>query len=245
MTRQTLTKPARRHRRCTVGGRAAAVATAVIVTLALLGCGGGGGGEPAVAWVRGSAITESTLTHWTHVEQAQSAPSSRIPLPDPPSYRRCIAATRAALGVSKASRRLSHEALRKRCATLYVRSKEKALAFLITAEWLQGEAAEDGISVSRADVEATYRDLLNGPAGHGFARSLRSRGMSTADELLQLRLAKLAQKLRAAITGAGQHRVNEFIAAYRRRWRQRTTCRAGFVVAECSNGPPLPSGPSG
>lgn len=122
--------------------------------------------------------------------------------------------------------------------------QRRALVFLITADWLEGEAKAQGIDASPSEVETTYRELLSGPTGRSFARSLRSRGVSGADELLLLRLQQLSNKLQAKIT-SGQNgvsaarRVAAFAAAYRQRWKRLTSCEPGYIVAECRNGPPL------
>jgi hypothetical protein len=129
--------------------------------------------------------------------------------------------------------------------------KRKALAFLITSQWLQKETAAEGVGVSPSEVNATYQQLLNAPTGKAFAASLRRRGMSSTDELLVLRLAALAQKLQTKIASMHhsasaaqtQRQIGEFLVAYRRRWKQRTTCQPGYVIAECRNGPPLPASP--
>lgn|GEM_PF-3545264 len=120
----------------------------------------------------------------------------------------------------------------------------EALAFLITAMWLQGEASAQGIQVSPSEVRATYTHLLDGPAGEGFAARLKQRGMSEADERLQLLDAQLAVKLQSRLA-AGPRALRAFLAAYRQRWRQRTICSPGYVIAECRNGPPLPPTPGG
>jgi hypothetical protein len=133
--------------------------------------------------------------------------------------------------------------LRQRCAKLYAQLRDGALAFLITADWLQAEAAAQGVSVSPSEVDAGYRQLLNGPAGPSFARRLRRAGMTRADELLQVRIERLAQKLRTKIGAGRPQLVSAFIAAYRKRWKQRTTCQPGYIVAECRNGPTLPASP--
>lgn len=165
--------------------------------------------------------------------------------------------------------------------------RQKAQAFLITAKWLEEEAAAQGISVSAAAVNATYQQLLGGPAGPSFADSLKRRGISTADELFQLRLSQLSVKLRTKIVSvdravsaalvaayyrahaaqfrrqgqtlkattptirqvlleaARRQRLAAFTAAFRQRWKQRTTCEPGYVIAECRNGPPLSASPAG
>jgi hypothetical protein len=165
--------------------------------------------------VQGNAISQRTLEHWSAIKRAE-AQSSPTPTTASP------------------------EAIRK-----------KALAFLITAAWLQGEAADRGISVSSTEVDAIYRRLLGGNAGQAFAATMRQRGMSSADEQFQLRIAQLAFKLEREVTSGAQHisaaqrrqRISAFVAAYRQRWKQRTTCRPGYVIAECRNGPALSQSP--
>jgi hypothetical protein len=187
---------------------------AAVGSIALSGCGGAS--TPVVASVHGSVITEGALAHWTRIKRAELQSSSK------PS------------------------------SLSSVQVKQKALAFLITADWLEQEAAAEGVSASRTEVKASYEQLLNAPTGSAVAASLARRGMSSADELLILRLGALAQKLRAKITASrqgllqagGQERVSSFIAAYRARWKQRTTCRPGYVIAECREGPPLSGSPA-
>jgi hypothetical protein len=192
-------------------------AVAVVGMVALAGCGATK--DPTVAHVQDQAISQVSLTHWMAVE---NSPSS-IPVPQPPSYRRCVAAANRVQVQTKRRRLLSPQALRARCAQVYVELRHKALAFLITAGWLQAEAAAQGIVVSASEVNATYRELVNGPAGGTFATKLRRRGMSTADELLQLRLEKLAQKLRAkigaGITGVSSARIAAYYHAHASQFR--------------------------
>jgi hypothetical protein len=92
------------------------------------------------------------------------------------------------------------------------------------------------------------QELLGSLAGQAFASSMTRRGMSSADEKLQLRSEKLAGKLRdksmaGSPTGRPQ-RFSAFLAAFRLRWKQRTTCQPGYVIAECRNGPPLSASPA-
>jgi SurA N-terminal domain len=194
------------------------IATLVaILSLALGGCGAAK--TPAVASVEGTVISRAALAHWTRIKRLElhsgSSPSRTSDRGQP---------------------------------------QRAALAFLITAEWLQGEAKAQGVEVSSAEVDSTYERLLSSPTGPSFARGLGERGISGADELLLLRLQQLSNKLQAKIAGgaagaspeqaaARERRVAAFAAAYRRRWKQRTSCRAGYIVPECSNGPALPQSP--
>jgi hypothetical protein len=193
-----------------------AITAAVLLgSLALSACGGAG--VRVVAKVQGSPITLPALNHWSLIKRSERQRSS-------------TAGSTSALQL-----------------------KQKALAFLITAEWLQQEAAAQGISVQASEVNASYEQLVNGPTGQHFGESLKARGMSRADELLVLRLGALSQKLRAKLAAGHKglldprerQQISAFIAAYRQRWKQRTTCQPGYVIAECSNGPALPPSPAG
>jgi PPIC-type PPIASE domain len=170
-----------------------------------------------VASVQGRPITQAQLAHWIRVENAQTHGSStEVPVPEPPTYSRCVAAAGAAQSQSASPRRASTQELRRQCAQTYARLRKKALAFLITADWLQGEAAAQGISVSASEVYARYQQQVNGPAGQVVATRLKRDGMSPNDELLELRLEILGQKLTAKIA-AGYKAVSAArIAAYYR-----------------------------
>jgi hypothetical protein len=162
--------------------------------------------------VQGTPISRAALAHWTQIKRLEMQGSGH------PS-----------------------------AAAIPAQLQRRALVFLITADWLQGEATAQGIAVSSSEVDATYHELVSGPAGPSFARSLRSRGISRADELLLLRLQQLSNKLQAKIAAGrdgvvAARQVAAFAAAYRQRWRPRTSCRPGYIVAECRNGPPLSAG---
>ena len=332
------------HARAALSVRLIGVAT-MCGSIALCGCGSAK--APAVASVQGVEISRAALAHRTRIE------------------------------------RLELESARRPTSTLSTADVEhKALAFLVTAAWLEHEAEIQGISVSPSEVEASYQQLLSGLTGQAVATGLKRDGMSHADELLQLRLDKLGQKLQAKVAGgysgvsttqlanyyhahrhqfiapasrrvvlivtstaqaarsakrelqrgsvpadvarrfsidptsqaaggfatfsrgsanpvldraifaakpgslvgpvevasagsfyvfkvlssalsrretlaeaaptirqtllqAGQQgQINTFLAAYRRRWKQRTTCQPGYIIPQCRNGPPLPASPS-
>jgi len=222
--------------------RAAAATLALAGAVLVSGCGGAARPQ-SVASVRGSTISTAQLDHWSEIEQAEARLSP------------------SAAGAGQ--------------------PRERALAFLITALWLQREAAARGIEVSQAEVQATYEGLQRGPAGAGFVERMARLRLSAADELYQLRLAQLSLRLRAAVAGgvagvpqsqiaayyrahasrfAGRGQtlsaaapaireqllagarvqaVSAFVAAFRQRWKRLTSCRPGYVIAECANGPAL------
>jgi hypothetical protein len=215
---------------------------AVIGSAALSGCGSSN--ASTVASVQGVAISRVSLTHRMSIEnnRLQGAAAS-IPVPDPPRYRRCVAAAETAQGHLKRQRQLSRVELRRQCAKVYAELKDKALAYLITSDWLRAEAAAQGIVVPESEVDASYEGLVNGPAGQQFADRLRRAGMTRSDELLELRIERLTRELKTKIAARPQPQLNVFVAAFRQRWKQRTTCQPGYIISECRNGPPLPPSP--
>jgi len=186
------------------------IAALMALALVLPGCGASKAPR-AVAYVQGRGVSRLALTHWITVKRVEleSAGSGTAP-------------SRAEV-------------------------QQKALEFLITADWLEGESAADGVEVSASEVSTSYRHLVDSRAGPAFVAGMKRRGISEADELQVLRLGALAQKLRERVAldshSLGEKRVGEavaaFVAAYRQRWKQRTTCMPGYVIAECRNGPPL------
>jgi hypothetical protein len=190
-----------------------AMVLAACTGVALCGCGSANK-SLEVASVQGREISRTDLAHWTRIKRLEQR---GVP--------------------ARASRANS------------VQLQRDALAFLITADWLQAEAKVQGIRVSPSEVDGTYRRLLSAPTGPSFATSLRRRGITGADERLLLRLQQLSNKLQAKIANRDvssspaqrERQVTLFAAAYRQRWKQRTTCQRGYIVPECRNGPPLQS----
>jgi hypothetical protein len=229
------------HRRMRGGGATRPLSLVAVIAVAiaagsLAGCGAGDASPPtapAVASVQGKPISRAALTHWMHVQSARHY-GLAAPFPDPPRYSHCVAAGNA-LRARSSKAPLAPQDLRRRCANVYAQLKDKALAFLITAKWIEGEAAARGVRVSPADAEATYTQLLNGPTGSTFAANRRRADMSKADELLQLRLEELSRGLSSKFAGPNGTVSPTKVAAYRRRWKQRTTCQAEYVMHDCRN----------
>lgn len=228
--------------RVTRRGRALRARPLALLTATLVAVSACGASEKVpsaatvVASVQDSQISQGQLEHWMHIENARlEGRSASVGVPDPPRYRHCVA-TAEALRTRRKRPPLSQGALRDRCAKVYRHVEDAALTFLITARWLEGEAAEEGVHAARSQAEATYRRLAEGPAGSSFVASLRREGMSRADEVRQIRLETLASKLRPKLEDASGHLSTAQVAAYHRRWRARTTCKRPYVVSDCRNG---------
>jgi foldase protein PrsA len=55
-------------------------------------------------------------------------------------------------------------------------------------------------------------------------------------------LREVAGRIRQTLIAGRQQRAYEaLVAGWLRRWKQRTSCRLGYVIPECREGPPLPA----
>jgi parvulin-like peptidyl-prolyl isomerase len=184
-----------------LNGRVAWVAVGAVVAVsgstALSECGATK--APAVASVQGTAISRASLAHRTRIK--------RIELQSSPKLKSISSLAQA---------------------------ERKALMFLITADWLQAEAAAQGVVVSPSEVNTTYQGLLSGPTGQAFASSLKRRGLSRADELLELRLETLSQKLQNRIAtgygGVSVAQLSRYYRAHRREFIQPPSRRVLLIV---------------
>src|SRR5680860_519115 len=114
------------------------------------GCGESIPGN-SVATVDGQDITRTDFDHWMTVfskssaSQAQGAASTTATVPDPPDYAKCIKAKRDAAAKTKSKARPTDKQLTTQCKSEYTSLRDQALGLLIAAEWLEGEAADQGV----------------------------------------------------------------------------------------------------
>src|SRR3954467_10726934 len=160
-----------------------------------------------VAQIDGSApVTKAKFEHWLHVA-AVSSGDKKAPRPGAKHY----------------------SALR-----------DQTLEFLISARWIQGEARERHISFSRAKVIAEYRSTKRQSfkSEREFKTFLRKSGMTIDDVLFRVRIDMSSNAVRRSVVAgksgdARQKALDGFVAAFRDKWRARTSCAAGYVTDDC------------
>jgi SurA-like N-terminal domain len=196
----------------------------------------------AVADVVDTPITRATFDVWFEV-----AGKGRREAYDPPDFERCIARRMR----SRTYRHLDGDRarLRRSCARDYREIKAEVVRFLIEAEWLQREAAFQGIAVSDARVrhylEGQKRQVFR--SEREFRRWLRRSGMTREMLLFRVRLDLLQLLLirRAARqieptrdprvrARREQRAITRYIREFRSRWEPLTHCAPGFVVSQCT-----------
>jgi SurA-like protein len=130
----------------------------------------------------------------------------------------------------------------------YTALRDQAMTFLISAAWIEQEAAERGIRVEEAEVRRRFEEQKEDsfPGEEGYREFLESSGQTEEDLLFRVRLDLLSTRIAEATgggeSGSGQEALDKFVAGFMHKYRERTLCAEGFEVVECSNGPDLPPG---
>jgi foldase protein PrsA len=186
-----------------------------VLSLLLAACGGVPGN--GVAKVDDSVIKKSTFDHWIAVaalSSRQPGSASAVTVPDAPKYTKCMAAKRVQPAAGQPQQ--TDAQLKAACDQEYKSLQQQVMQFLISAQWIQGEAKDLGIKVTDKDVQAEFakQKKQSFPKEADYQAFLKSSGMSQNDILLRVKLDLLSNKIRDKVT-KGKSKVTEAqIAAY-------------------------------
>lgn len=195
--------------------------------------------EDGVIQIGRTFITRSTVAHWMSVIAGEGATA---PVPQPPRYEACIKYRRSSSSArtSGSSGPTSLE-LRRECEFDFQKYKLKALYFLISYDWVVGEASELGVRLGDGEPMQQLT-LLQSKSPDARRFLVGSRG-TTADELMRIKLSLLTMKIqqslekqsaKARLTGPERQRaLDRFGLQFRRKWTARTSCHGGYVVPIC------------
>ena len=184
-----------------------ALGAVFFAVLGLAACGGIPGN--AVVQVGSMNITKSTFNHWMSVAVAssqQTAPGQTAPkpvVPDPPNYKACIAQLQATAPKPAAGQPAPTAAqFKSQCQTQYKMLHDQVLQFLISADWVTGEAADQKVSVTDAAVQTRFNTIKTQqfPKPTDFQTFLSQTGQTVPDLLLRVKLDLLSTKLRDKVT---------------------------------------------
>ncbi len=183
-----------------------ALGAVFFASLALTACGGGIPSN-AVGQVGSNPITKTTFEHWLSVASASSATTATAKtakpvVPDPPDYTECIAHLEAtAAKPAKGAAKPTTAELKSECEQQYTSLKQEVLGFLISSEWVIGEAANLGVKVSDAEVKKEFEKIKNEqfPKAAEFEKFLATSGQTVSDLLLRVKLNMLSSKIQQKI----------------------------------------------
>lgn len=204
--------------------------------VAVSGCGSAIPGD-AVAVVAGNPIPTRALQHWGYIAavgQSQSSPGSPVIVPDPPNYTKCIASLKkiAPAGITLA-------VIKNAC----VQQFQQTMEYLVRADWVQGQAAAEGIKVTSAQVQAkfaTARAQSPYKTAAEFSSLLSSTGQTEADIVYRIRIQLLATKLAtpAAVAAYYKQHLSSYTTPERRNVRiilTKTLAQANAAKAALTN----------
>jgi hypothetical protein len=210
-----------------------------VLILALSGCGGGSATSAGSSSASGASSTSdspaaitggvgasshSTPASGTAVATVEATPIAQA------TFAHWLAIT-AAL-----SDQHGHDA-----STSNAALKDKVMGFLLTSEWVLGEAAALGINVSEAEVhkrlEEVQKKQFKKPSE--LQEYLTKNHETMADLLLRVKLELIESAISRKVT-ATKHTAAEkkaslasFQAQFQSKWKAKTSCAAGYVTGDC------------
>jgi foldase protein PrsA len=184
-----------------------ALCALVAIPLTLAACGDSVPGN-AVARVGDTSITKTQFNHWLQVAaiSLQGTPTSgkrpQVDIPQPPDFTKCVAQKRAsAPKPAKGQKAPTTAQFKQQCKAEYEGLRDQVLEFLISAQWVQGEAKDEGLKVTGKEVQSRFNQLKKQSfqKEKDFQNFLVSSGMTMDDLLFRVRNNLLSDKLRTKI----------------------------------------------
>jgi parvulin-like peptidyl-prolyl isomerase len=176
----------------------------------LAGCGDSGIPGNAVAEVDGTPIEKADYEHWLNVA-AKSSGQPGAAVPKPPDYTACIAqAKKAAPKPAKGQPKQTDADFKKQCQQQYDQLRNQVLGLLISFEWIEREAEEQGVKVTDAEVNKSFEEQKKQsfPKDADYQKFLKDSGQTNEDVLMRVRLDALSNKIRDKVT-KGKDKVTD------------------------------------
>lgn len=197
---------------------------AIALSAVTLAACGGDGGVPgnAVVKVGDTSITKTNFNHWMEVAAISSQGAANpqlaaqgkkpvVSIPEPPDFKACIAKkTKEAPKPAKGQPKPTAAQFKTQCKQEYEGLRDQVLQFLISAEWIQGEAKDRDVKVSDSEIKKQFETTKKQsfPKQKDFDNFLKSSGMSMDDLLFRVELDTLSNKLREKVT-KGKDKVTD------------------------------------
>lgn len=166
-------------------------------------------------------VPRAEFDRWMGIAAArdgQTPGAAPIPVPDHPEYAVCA----ARVAKTKAGRSKTPAQRRAQCRKTWEGLRDQVLGFLLAARWVQGEAAEQGISVTPQQVAKAFAQQKEQafPKDADYRKFLRESGSTEADIRFQLEIELLQQGLVAKVTKGSDRVTRAEIEAYYRENRE-------------------------
>jgi foldase protein PrsA len=192
-----------------------ALGAVLFALVGLSACGGIPGN--AVVSVDGKSITKTTYAHWLGVAAASTSQGAKPVIPQPPKFTACIAHLAAsAPKPAKGQKAPTQAQLKSQCEQQYKTLQQEVLGFLISSEWVIGEAKSLGVKITDAEVKKQFEKIKNQqfPKAAEFEKFLKNSGQTVSDLLLRVKLNLLSSKIQQKIVKRKSKVTQAQIAKY-------------------------------
>lgn len=116
------------------------------------------------------------------------------------------------------------------------------MGFLISTDWVIGEAANLHIEASAAEVRHMFDRIRRQqfPERTRFKKFLKQTGQTVEDLLLRVRLSMLTDRIQQRVEGHGsaharRRALTRFVKRFQRTWEAQTYCEALYKVHDCGH----------
>ncbi len=117
------------------------------------------------------------------------------------------------------------------------------MGFLISSDWIIGEAQNRNIVVSEAEVRHRFDHLRSQqfPKRREFKKFLKRSGQTVADILLRVRLSILSERIQRSVQAgyrgarSRQHALESFVHEFKADWTAQTYCAPAYAVQDCGH----------
>jgi hypothetical protein len=169
--------------------------------------------QVVVACVGPQEITEATFQHWSAVARAAVGPDAK----HKPSARELMKQEQVIV--------------------------EEVMGFLISDDWVIGEAADLKVRVSQAELQKHFHEVREQqfPKLREFRKFLRETKQTVADLLMRVELDMLSNRIQRRImaghkSAQGRMRaLTHFIRHFRSKWTAKTYCVPQYAVRDCGH----------
>ncbi len=182
----------------------------------LVGCGGSGMPGNAVAEVDGTAIEKQDFEHWLNVA-AKTSGQPNAAVPEPPDFTDCVAQARKATAKpAEGQPKPTDTQLKEQCKQQYDQLREQVLGLLISFQWIEREAKDQGVTVTDAEVKKSFEEQKKQtfPKPEDYTKFLKDSGQTDADVQMRVRLDALSNKIRDKVTKGKDQVSDAAIADY-------------------------------
>jgi foldase protein PrsA len=176
-----------------------------------------------VAKIGDTVITKDQFNHWlTAAAHGSAQPGSPVTLPDPPNFTKCVA-NAAKQPVPKGAKKPTKQQLKTQCKQQYDALKQQVMQFLVSAEWIQQEAKNQGVKVSNKQVQKQFQDQKKQSFQKeaDYQKFLKQSGMTEADLLFRVKLDVISNDVRTKVIKGKDKVTDAQIAAYYNKNKQR------------------------